>query len=235
VSTYALIPAAGKGTRMDHPQNKLLLPLGSIPVIIHTLRVFQNAASIDGIIMAVNVDMIGFYETLCADYGITTVKKIVEGGYERQDSVRAMLREAGEPHKVAIHDGARPFLSAAHLDAVLSIPDGYEGTVLGVPLNDTLKIVDDEGLITRTPDRRLFWLAQTPQVFHFQVLREACEKAHKEALKVTDDAALIEHYGGRVKMIQGSGRNIKITTPEDLLIGETFLTHPEPGRTHGRS
>jgi len=233
MSISVLIPAAGKGQRMGCHQNKLLLPLGGIPVIIHTLRIFQNISSINRIIMAVNADMIRIFEKLCVDHGITALHRIMEGGEERQDSVRIMVQAAGESDRVAIHDGARPFLSDTQLEAVLSIPEGYDGTVLGIPLRDTLKRVDEEGCIIGTPDRRAFWLAQTPQVFHYGVLREATERACLESLRVTDDAAMVEYYGGRVKMIEGSVRNIKITTPEDLAMGEALLTIPASGRDNG--
>ena len=203
--------------------NKLLFPFNGMPVLAHSLSVFQQNPMVDRIIIASDRELTGIVETICRTSGITKAMPIVEGGRERQDSVLSLLRAADGADIVAVHDGARPLLTSADLQAVLDIPDGYDGAVLGVPVKDTLKEVDPEGQIVRTPQRHLFWAAHTPQVFYYTILLEAYEKASRQDLNFTDDSAAVEHYGGRVRMVRGSCSNIKLTTQEDLTIADAFF------------
>jgi 2-C-methyl-D-erythritol 4-phosphate cytidylyltransferase len=221
----ALIPAAGKGTRMQRGMSKLLIPLCGIPLIIHTLSVFEKNALIDSIVVATPPGASEEFQDLLRAHGIRKVTKLVAGGSERQHSVFNMLKAMVDdpPDLVVIHDGARPFLSQADLTRVLNIPERCDGIVLGVLLKDTIKRVDGEQVITDTPRREEFCLAHTPQVFSFNKICTAHKKAREEGWAATDDAGLVEHYGGRVKVLFGSPLNFKITTEEDLLLAEMLL------------
>jgi 2-C-methyl-D-erythritol 4-phosphate cytidylyltransferase len=165
-----------------------------------------------------------------ARYGFAKVAEVVAGGAERQDSVRHGLLAcaAAEADVVLIHDGVRPFFDPGRIDAVAATAARVGGCVVGVPAKDTVKEVRD-GLIRRTPDRAGLWLAQTPQAFRFGVIRDAHEQAWREGFRGTDDASLVERLGQPVAMLEGSYRNIKITTPEDLVVAEAFLKEAAQG------
>lgn len=223
MSVAALIPAAGRGARMGETENKLLMLLMGVPVIAHTLRIFERHGAIDAVILAAPENEKASFRELVGSYGLIKVKDVITGGRDRQESVYNLLRASAAYDKVAIHDGARPFLTDDALSSVLSIPDGCDGAILGTPLKDTIKRVDSEGVITDTPRRSEYFAVQTPQVFLRSRILEAHEKALSEGYRGTDDSGLLERYGGRIAVIQGPCDNIKITTREDLLIGEAIL------------
>ncbi|MDQ7823741.1 MAG: 2-C-methyl-D-erythritol 4-phosphate cytidylyltransferase [Candidatus Eremiobacteraeota bacterium] len=220
----ALIPAAGKGSRMRLGRNKLLLPLCGKPVLIHTLEVFEKSAEIVSLVVACHRDEKEPLSELCSRWGLAKVKHIVEGGEERQDSVLAMLRAlGGETEFVAIHDGARPLLSEEDLLATIEAAHDADGAVLGSPLRDTIKHVGRNGVIIGTPHREEYWSAFTPQVFRLEKIMEAYEKAARESLRTTDDASIVEHFGGKVVMVQARHENLKLTTAGDLALCEAVL------------
>ena len=162
-------------------------------------------------------------------YGISKVKAIVEGGKERYHSVFEGLKQTSDADYVLIHDGARPFVNQEIIRrCMLEVPE-YQACVVGMPVKDTIKIADEGGYAKQTPDRKNVWMIQTPQTFSYALIYEAYEEMLKtEDTAITDDAMVLERIKGKKsKLIEGSYRNIKITTPEDLLIANVYLQHPE--------
>jgi len=228
MSVIVLVPAAGTGSRMGAAVNKQYLTLADRPILAHTLNLFDNHSVVDHIYLISPESEIDFCRREVVErYDFAKVRKIVAGGNERQDSVRNGLLECGAAADdiVLIHDGARPFLPPALLPAVVAATEKMGACVVGVPVKDTIKEVADS-LILGTPDRRRLWQAQTPQTFRFGLIREAHERAARDGFRGTDDAALVERLGWPVAMIEGSYRNIKITTPEDLILARAFLASP---------
>lgn len=220
----ALIPAAGMGKRMGKAVAKQFLPLGDKPMLAHTLLVFQASPEIDEIIPILSQeDMENCLRQVIERYHITKVKTLVVGGKERQDSVANGLKKVGTDSSIVlVHDGVRPFVTPAMIrDAVYHAKQGISVTV-GVPVKDTIKEVDAEGFVRKTLDRSRLWAIQTPQAFPVKVLRHAHEAALAHA-HGTDDAMLVERSGVKVQVIMGSYENIKITTPEDLVVAEEIL------------
>lgn len=226
MNTTALIPAAGMGRRMGASINKQYLELAGRPILAHTLALFENSPDIDRIIVISPQEEIPFCrEQVVSRYGFRKVHDIVAGGAERQDSVRNGLCALSDAHGddiILVHDGVRPFMPAALLPEVIATAHQVGGCVVGVPVKDTVKEVSDHRVVG-TPARERLWLAQTPQAFPFSILRRAHDRALTENFRGTDDASLVEHLGLPVAMVQGSYRNIKITTPEDLALAHAFL------------
>ncbi len=218
----AVIVAAGEGRRMGG-REKLFYPLGGKPLLVLTLAAFQDHPAVGDIVLVGGERVRERLEKEWrARYGLTKVSAAVPGGPRRQDSVRNGLEAFGSPPElVLIHDGDRPFISGAVISAVLAAAPGG-GAIAAVAVKDTVKMVDGEGVITDTPDRRRLRLAQTPQGFPFPAILEAHRRARREGREVTDDAALAEWAGLRVRVVEGSYDNIKITTPEDLTLAEAI-------------
>ncbi|MDR3580423.1 MAG: 2-C-methyl-D-erythritol 4-phosphate cytidylyltransferase [Oryzomonas sp.] len=225
--SFALIPAAGMGKRMGASINKQYLQLAGMPIVARTISVFENAPFIDGIFLVTPVDEIPYCrEHVVEAHGFRKVLEIVPGGRERQNSVmnglRALQRHAGEDDVVLIHDGVRPLISRELLKESIEVARGCDGALVAVPAKDTIKTVRD-GLVIDTPDRDTLWQAQTPQSFRFGVIFAAHRAAEQEGFMGTDDASLVERRGGAVRIVRGDYRNIKITTPEDIVLAEAFL------------
>ncbi|MBV8492865.1 MAG: bifunctional 2-C-methyl-D-erythritol 4-phosphate cytidylyltransferase/2-C-methyl-D-erythritol 2,4-cyclodiphosphate synthase [Alphaproteobacteria bacterium] len=219
-STYALIVAAGRGTRFGGALPKQYLPLGGITVLRHAVTAFANHPRIAGVLVAIRAEDQALFERAIAEL---TVLPPVPGGAERQDSVRLGL-EALAPHKpdrVLIHDGARPFPDAALIDRVVDALDRAPAAIPGLPLGDTIKRVED-GRITGTVDRAQLWRAQTPQGFHFDSILAAHRQMAGRVL--TDDAAVAEAAGIAPLIVAGSEENLKVTAAEDLTAAERLLT-----------
>jgi 2-C-methyl-D-erythritol 4-phosphate cytidylyltransferase len=229
MKTAALIPAGGAGKRMPGHVSKQYLLLDGIPLLVHTLRIFQCLPIVHDIFLVVPSDDIQFVsQTIVRTYGITKVRQIVSGGRERQDSVKNGLDAMGDEHDIVIiHDGVRPFISEdlVHL-AVIEASIG-EAVTIGVPVKDTVKMVTQDGWVIETTRRDCLWLTQTPQVFKREIIKEAYRRAYNDHYYGTDDASLVERIGGHVKMIPGSYDNIKITTKDDLLLAEGLLKSRE--------
>jgi 2-C-methyl-D-erythritol 4-phosphate cytidylyltransferase len=229
MNTTALIPAAGMGRRMGASINKQYLELAGRPILAHTLALFEKSPDIDRIIVISPQQEIPFCrEQVVNRYDFRKVRDIVAGGAERQDSVRnglSALSDAQGDDIVLVHDGVRPFMPAALLPEVIATAQRVGGCVVGVPVKDTVKEVSDHRVVG-TPARERLWLAQTPQAFPFSILRQAYDRALVENFRGTDDASLVERLGLPVAMVQGSYRNIKITTPEDLALAHAFLGEP---------
>jgi len=220
-----LIVAAGKGERLPGSRAKQYLPLAGRPMLCRTLAVFAACALIDDLVLVVPQKDFDYCREAVLSR-VTTVKRIrlAAGGDRRQDSVAAGLREVPDDREriVVIHDGVRPFVSSAMISACVEGLRQADGCITAVPANDTVKTVDRRGRITGTLDRETVWLAQTPQAFRYDVLLAAHRRAIEEQWQVTDDAALVERAGGTVRVVTGSVRNIKVTTPEDLLLAEAI-------------
>jgi len=221
----ALIPAAGMGRRMGKTVAKQFLPLGGKPMLAHTLLAFQRTPEIDEIIPILSEeDMESCLRDVIERYRITKVKTLVVGGKERQDSVFHGLQKIGkETGVVIIHDGVRPFVTPEMIREASGLANKGECIAMGVPIKDTIKEVDDNKIVRRTLERGRLWAIQTPQAFPVKVLKHAYEASQKHKIFGTDDATLVERAGGTVRVIMGSYENIKITTPEDLILAEEIL------------
>lgn len=227
MAVFALVPAAGMGKRMGASINKQYLILAGRPILAHTLSVFEGASFVDGIFVITPEDEIPFCRDHVVErYGFTKVRGIVAGGAERQHSVlnvlRAMEGTVADDDVILIHDGVRPFVSTDVLARATAVAREDDGALVAVPAKDTVKTVED-GIITGTPPRETLWLAQTPQAFRYAVIRAAHEIADAERFLGTDDAMLVERLGRSVRIVVGDYRNIKITTPEDMVLAEAFL------------
>jgi len=222
----AIIAAAGFGTRMGG-QGKQYLPLRDEPIMAHTLRAFQNCTQIQKIIIVTNEAELVRCRSLVESYRFDKVAKIVKGGSERQDSVYNGLKVLPEQVKiVAVHDGARPLVTPDLIEASLTGLKDWDGIVVGIPAKDTLKRIEGEQ-VRETLDRRSIWHIQTPQIFRADLLFKAYQEAGDEHFRGTDDAVLMERMGCKIGIVMGSYENLKITTPEDLVIAEAILENRE--------
>ena len=224
-----LIPAAGTGRRMGGSISKQYLELAGKPILAHTLSLFENHPLIENIYLLVPPDDISYCQQQIIDrYGFSKVRRIVAGGTERQDSVRNGLDALAEDgltqpqQPILIHDGARPLFDCQRLSTLIEIVCQTGACIIGVPVKDTIKDVENNK-ITGSPDRSRLWQAQTPQGFHYQLIREAFDRAADDGFTATDDASLVERLGHPVQILEGDYRNIKVTTPEDILIAAALL------------
>ncbi len=220
-----IIVAAGSGKRMRSAIAKQYIELKGRTILSYTIETFNNSENIDDIVLVTSSDAVDYVRReIIEKYGFDKVRTIVEGGAERQDSVYKGLKAVdSDTDVVLIHDGVRPFVADKYIAELESIAMEFGGCVLGAPVKDTIKVCDSEGYITDTPKRETLWLAQTPQCFKYDIIMKAYEKAEKEGYRGTDDSMLAERLGIRIKMVKGDYDNIKITTPEDLYMGEVIL------------
>ena len=225
MKTIAIIPAGGAGKRLKSHVAKQYLLLNRLPVLLHTLKVFQKSKVIDNIILAVpQDDLVSIRHELIDKYRLTKVTIIVAGGKERQDSVRNSLLAINDKCDiVVIHDGVRPFVTQDLIKQIVAAAKTGGAAVAGVKAKDTIKETKKDNMIAATIPRQNLWLTQTPQAFKFELLKEAYKSAYDEKFYGTDDASLVERIGEKVKMIEGSYENIKITTSEDLIIAEALM------------
>ena len=223
--TVAIIPAGGVGKRLGSSIAKQYLLLDGVPVIARTLKIFQQSKIIDEIFLVVpQDDLISAQKQLVDKYDLTKVVTIVAGGKERQDSVRKGLSAIVDRCDVVIiHDGVRPLLTEEMLNQVVVAAKSDGASSIGVKVKDTVKQTTNDDLVEATLPRNNLWLTQTPQAFSFDVLQKAYAAAVNDKFYGTDDASLVERIGVKVKMIAGSYENIKITTPDDLIIAEAFI------------
>lgn len=225
----AIVLAAGSGKRMNSKVHKQYLIIQDRPVLYYSLKAFEDSA-VDEIVLVVGKGEEEFCRKEIVDkYGISKVKAIVEGGKERYHSVFEGLKQTSDADYVLIHDGARPFVNQDIIRRCMQEVQKYQACVVGMPVKDTIKIADEEGYAKQTPDRKNVWMIQTPQTFSYALIYEAYgEMLKTEDTAITDDAMVLERVKGKKsKLIEGSYRNIKITTPEDLLIANVYLQHPE--------
>ena len=219
-----VIVAAGTGSRMNMGINKQFIKLEGKEIIAYTIEKFYNNSNIEDIVVVVKEDESEFFKKEILDkYNFKNVK-IAYGGKERQDSVYNGLKLLDEKCEVVlIHDGARPFVSDKIIDKSIEEAKEHKAIVVGVPVKDTIKVIDNDKNIVDTPNRSVLWAVQTPQTFDYNILIDAYKDAFKNKFYGTDDAMLVERIGYKVKMLEGSYNNIKITTQEDLNIGSQIL------------
>ncbi|RSD21561.1 2-C-methyl-D-erythritol 4-phosphate cytidylyltransferase [Mesobacillus subterraneus] len=222
--TYqVIIPAAGQGKRMGAGKNKLLLTLEGVPVLIHTLKVFEDDAECSGIILAIHHDDEEEFRALLNTYGIRKVSSLVKGGKERQDSVYNGLLAVGSMDGIVlVHDAARPFIKQGIIHELVDAASKEGGAIVAVPVKDTIKKAAGK-LVAETVERSSLWSVQTPQAFRASVLLEAHNKAAREQFLGTDESSIVERIPHPVSIIEGDYDNIKLTTPEDLYFAEAIL------------
>ena len=229
--TVAIVLSAGKGKRMNSETPKQYIDLNHKPVLYYSVSAFESSYVDEIVIVCGEGDENYIKEEIVDRYGFTKVKAIVAGGKERYHSVYKGLVAAGRADYALIHDGARPFVSLEVIDRVRECVEGGTSCVAAVPVTDTIKIVDSEGKVLSTPDRKTLWAMQTPQAFKYDLIRAAYEELiNKEeetllaGVNITDDAMVVEHFTGLpVQVIMGDYDNIKITTPGDIEIAERIL------------
>lgn len=222
----AIVLAAGQGKRMKSDVQKQYLQLEGKPVLFYCLNTFEKSEIIDEILLVVgNGEEEYCRKEICQKYGIHKVKNIVAGGKERYHSVFSGLQHMGQTDYVFIHDGARPFVTENMILDCYQEVQKHSACVVGMPVKDTIKIVDEDGFSNYTPKRESVWLVQTPQVFDAKLISEAYGRLmENENPDITDDAMVVETVMNRkVKLVKGSYKNIKLTTPEDLLIAKEFI------------
>ncbi len=228
-SLALVVAAAGYGTRLDSGLPKQYVPLLGIPMLQRTLSVLSSCPEVDALVVVVNPQDTEYCLNEIAMERIGKVVQVTGGGEERAFSVRnglSALAEAGSWDLVGVHDGARPLVTCDAIEralAALAADPHLDGAVLAVPSTDTVKIVDEDGIIVGTPSRRGLWRAQTPQIFRWQMLMDAYAVSDEALAGATDDAALVEARGGRVAVVEGSPENFKVTDRVDLRVAEQIL------------
>jgi 2-C-methyl-D-erythritol 4-phosphate cytidylyltransferase len=222
---YAIVVAAGKGKRMQSPISKPYIEILKKPILAYTLKAISNSQFVDNIILVVEAVYIEYCKReIIKKYKIKKVEKVIEGGMFRQDSVYRGLREL-PPHGcelVLIHDGVRPFVRQDEIVKLIEAASVYGAAILAVPETETIKLVKD-GFIEETLPRQKLWQAKTPQVFKYEIIQQAYKIGYKQEFYGTDDASLVERINYKVKIIESDAINIKITTPQDIILAENIL------------
>lgn len=222
----AIVLAAGSGNRMKSKTAKQFIQVGGHPLIYYALKTFE-ASIVDEIIVVTRKEDIDYFrKEIIEKYHFTKVRKVVAGGKERFNSVENGIKACDRRNKIVmIHDGARPFVSNKMILDSISATRRYKACTVAVPVKDTIKIVDKEGFGESTPDRSTLYQIQTPQTFDRELLLEAYDRLRASGDRdITDDTMIVERYmDQRVKIIEGSYENIKVTTPEDLLVATALL------------
>ncbi|MCL1999294.1 MAG: 2-C-methyl-D-erythritol 4-phosphate cytidylyltransferase [Turicibacter sp.] len=217
MKTAVIIPAAGDGSRMGQP--KQLLPINGVPMLVRTISAFETHTDIDEILIATS-DAI---KSELLGYKFTKIRAIMQGGADRQSSVRIALNYLSPEVKVVlVHDGARPLVSAKAISNVLELAKKGKSVISGVKSVDTVKIAENSDKIAQTPDRAKTWLAHTPQGFPADIIKKAHEQAYETGFTGTDCAMLVERLGIPVYMVEGDHFNIKITVPSDIDIADAL-------------
>ena len=222
-----VIVAAGEGTRIGKKTPKPFLPIAGRPIILHTLDRFASSRSVTKVILVTGKSEVAkCHELVRSDPRLKRLECIVErGGPRRQDSVaRGLSRLDADCEVVVIHDGARPFVSSRLIDQCVETAFRAGSVVVGVPVEDTIKVVSAAREVQQTPPRDTLWKIQTPQVFRVEIIREAYDRATQEGVEATDDAMLVERLGKVVTVLEGEPSNIKVTFPQDLLFAEMLVS-----------
>jgi 2-C-methyl-D-erythritol 4-phosphate cytidylyltransferase/2-C-methyl-D-erythritol 2,4-cyclodiphosphate synthase len=224
VKTVALVLAAGEGKRMKSSTNKHFLPLLGKPLLLHTLQAFQDHPLIQEIVLVGSPDGVEKHRALVENAGLTKLLEVVPGGKTRQESCWLGLQCIETADLVAVHDGARPLVAEGVITRAIQAAAEHGAAIAAVPAKDTLKEVGEQKIILRTPDRNSLWQAQTPQVFRLELLRQAHQAALRDNFLGTDEAILVERLGVPVRVSEGDYHNLKITTSEDLITAEHFMS-----------
>jgi 2-C-methyl-D-erythritol 4-phosphate cytidylyltransferase len=230
MQVFAILPAAGLGTRMAGPQPKQFLSLGGIPILIHSLRAFASVPRISHISVAVRKTELERVQSQIAEYGFADRVQVVEGGDTRQESVTHALAalKADPDDIVLVHDAVRPLIDAATIDRTIDAVQQHGAAIVGVPAVDTIKQVERTAhgaIVTATIPRESIVYAQTPQGFRFGLLQSALSEATADGFTGTDEASVIERAGHPVAVVLGTHSNLKITQPGDLELAEFYLQH----------
>jgi 2-C-methyl-D-erythritol 4-phosphate cytidylyltransferase len=226
----AIVPAAGLGKRFDASKRKTFVNVNGVPLLICTLKRLHGEHSITEIVPVLSQEDIEKGFELVKEHELNKIKRIAPGGKERQDSIYNALRLLEETgidlygnSRVLIHDGVRPVIPEGMIEKLMDGAGDVDGVIPGIPVKDTIKEVDTNDIVISTLNRENIRAVQTPQVFSFNIIKKAYDRAYEEGFYATDDAALVERVGGNVKIIEGSPFNIKVTTPEDLEMVEYLL------------
>lgn len=225
MKVVAIIPAAGKGKRMGHPIPKHYIRLEGRPILSYTLEAFEKCPDVNQVVMVVRSGEEEYcLKEVVEKYMFKKVLKIVIGGERRQDSVYHGIKGLDQDTDiVVVHDGVRPFVPPELISESIKMAMYFDGVIVALPVKDTIKEINGEGFVKNTPDRESLWYAQTPQTFKKRVIEEAFIRAYSDGFYGTDESSLVERIGGKVKIIEGTPENIKITTKEDLLLAEFIL------------
>ena len=219
-----IFPAAGAGRRMKADRNKVLLELSSVPILLRTLRRFSAVPAVAELIVVVAKDEIAFVEGMLEKAQGLKPWRVVQGGAERQYSIaNGMAHLAADTDIVLVHDAARPLVSLAAIEAVISAAREKGAAIAAVRAKNTIKVVGEDGRVEATPARASLWEVQTPQGFRKEILLEANRRADEDGFLGTDDASLVERIGVPVHIVRGEYSNIKVTTPEDMVVAEAIL------------
>ncbi len=220
----AIIVAAGRGKRMNSNMNKVFMKLGSQPILLYSVLTFSACTRVDNIVVVAASDEVEYVERLLEKTIGIKNWQVVAGGSERQYSIaNALTCVPEESDLILVHDGARPLVSKECIESVIQVAHEKKAVVAAVAVKDTIKIVDDHKNVIDTPERNTLWSIQTPQGFDAKLLRKAYDKAEQDGYLGTDDASLVERLGVEVKIVVSSYDNIKITTPEDVIIAEALI------------
>ena len=221
MKTTCIIPAAGRGNRLGCGKDKAFVALGGKPLLSRTIGALEKSELIDDIVVVVSRGNLTACRRLVKKYAFSKVHAIVKGGKKRFDSVKTGLQKAKDADFIVIHDGARPFVDAALIKTVLAAAKRFGGALSAIPSKQTIKRVNKRFFIQNTPRRKFLWEAQTPQAFKRKLILAAYNKARDK--RSTDDSSLVEELGYRIKVVKGPCSNIKITTPEDLVLAEMLI------------
>ena len=220
----AIFPAAGQGKRMGMKVNKIFLSLGGKTVLYHTLYTFSKCEMIDELVVVASPEEVTVVRELLKTMDGLKPWQVVAGGLERQYSIENALEVVSPGTKIIlVHDAARPIISTKIIEKVIEETRHHGATITAVRAKDTIKVVDEKGIVIDTPQRNGLWAVQTPQGFQADILKDAYQKAKEDDFLGTDDASLVERMGRKVKVVEGDYTNIKITTPEDLIMAESFI------------
>ena len=218
----AVIVAAGSSQRMGN--DKIFAALGGIPVLVRTIRAFEEAELVDEIIVVTREEKLQMVADLIKKYELKKVSKVIQGGSTRVESCLAGVSEANHRAElIAIHDGARPLVSQAIIRNTVRAADEFYAAVPVVPSTDTLKVLDEKGVVVGTADRSTIYRVQTPQVFRADLIKGALTEAMKRGLPITDDCSAMELMGIKTHTVEGDEDNLKLTTPRDLVLAEAIL------------
>lgn len=226
----AIVPSAGIGKRFHTSKKKTFINLNGTPLFVHTLKKLHDSPLIREIIPVLRQEDIEDGYNMAKQYDLVKIRRIAPGGPERQDSIYNALRlledeesDINPENLVLVHDGVRPFIPEGIIERLAEELEGVDCVIPGVPVKDTIKEIDSNSIVVSTLNREKIRAVQTPQIFSFRVIKNAYDKAFLDGIYATDDAALVERTGGKVKIISGSPLNIKVTTPEDLEIVKYIL------------
>lgn len=218
----AVIVAAGNSQRMG--KDKILMNLKDKPVIAYTLEAFQKSEYIDEIVVVTKLDNLAIIADICNAYGIAKTSQVICGGKTRaESSLAGILSVSDEATHIAVHDGARPFVTDKLIERCMLAAENSSAVTPAVSAIDTVRILNKKGAVTSTPDRNLVALVQTPQVFEVDVIKNALTKAVEKKLPITDDCSAVEAMGGKVGVVSGDPDNIKLTTSRDIYIAERII------------